>query len=171
METTVREPADTERLAAWVRDHGPAVRGYLFGLTRRWDLADDLSQEVFCRAWQAQARYREQGNPRGYLLTIADRLACDHHRRDRRETSLEEYQRPVVFDPAQKLVNDETAKQLGLALDRLSPLQRRVLLMRYYGQLSFQEIADALDCPLSTALSHCHRGLRTLRDELVKEEL
>jgi RNA polymerase sigma-70 factor (ECF subfamily) len=61
----------------------------------------------------------------------------------------------------------EEAEQLHLALDRLTPPQQRVLLLRYFGQLSFQEIAAVTECRLSTTLSHCHRGLRALRKLLV----
>ena len=72
---------DEQLFADWVRDHGRAVRGFLLAMVRRPDVADDLSQEVFCRAWQARSRYREQGNARAYLLRIADRLVCDRGRR------------------------------------------------------------------------------------------
>ena len=43
-----------ERLAQWVREHARAVRGYLLGMVRRPDVADDLLQDVFQRAWQAR---------------------------------------------------------------------------------------------------------------------
>jgi DNA-directed RNA polymerase specialized sigma24 family protein len=43
------------------------------------------------------------------------------------------------------------------------------LLLRYYGQLGFAEIADEIRCPLSTTLSHCRRGLETLRAILVEK--
>jgi RNA polymerase sigma-70 factor, ECF subfamily len=55
-------------------------------------------------------------------------------------------------------------------LDRLSPPQRRVLLLRYYGQFTFAEIAEMIDCPLNTTLSHCRRGLEALRALLVEKE-
>src|SRR3954463_2200322 len=75
------------RLARWVREHGAAVRGYLLGLVRRADVADDLLQEVFQRAWQARDRYEDQGYERAFLLRIADRLVIDKSRRSRREVN------------------------------------------------------------------------------------
>ena len=56
------------------------------------------------------------------------------------------------------------------ALDQLSVPQRRVLLLRYYGDMSFEEIAATLECPLNTALSHCRRGLLALRRLLSGEQ-
>ena len=56
---------DAELLSRWVGEHGGAVRAFLLGLVRRPDVADDLLQEVFRRAWQARHRYQEQGRASG----------------------------------------------------------------------------------------------------------
>jgi RNA polymerase sigma-70 factor, ECF subfamily len=171
-----QSPDDASLWAAWVHRHGRAVRGYLLGMLRRHDLADDLMQEVFCRAWQARDRYQEEGTARAYLLRIADRLVVDHHRRAGREFTIAEESwkeiEPVqpAASPDETLVQQEAFGQLTVTLDSLPPLQRRVLLLRYYGELSFAEIAALLECPLSTALSHCHRGLLTLRKLLVETD-
>jgi RNA polymerase sigma-70 factor (ECF subfamily) len=139
-------------------------------------LADDLTQEVFCRAWQARDRYREQGLARAYLLRIADHLAVDHHRKSGREVNLgdeawkqiEPVEQAGGVDDA--LQRQEVFNQLAFTLDRLSPQQRRVLLLRYYGELSFAEIAEMMECPINTILSYCHRGLHTLRSLLVETD-
>jgi len=150
------------------------VRGYLLAIVRRAELADELTQEVFFRAWQARKRYREEGSARAYLLRIADRLACDRGRKAGREINLDEEKwqqiEPAGRDqePADTLARREAATQLTAALQTLSPPQRRVLLLRYYGQLSFAEIAEIINCPLNTALSHCRRGLLALRKLLVE---
>jgi RNA polymerase sigma-70 factor (ECF subfamily) len=165
---------ENDRFADWGREHGPAVRGYLLAMVRRPEVADDLTQEVFCRAWQARGRYREQGTARAYLLRIADRLLCDRHRRRGREVTLDDehwkQMEPAsrAVDPPEAAARAEAVGQLTAALDCLSPTQRRVLLLRYYGQLSFAEIAETVGCPLNTALSHCRRGLMALRKLLVE---
>lgn len=162
-------------MAKWVREHGSAVRGYLLGIVRRSEDADDLAQEVFCRAWQSRERYREQGHARSYLLRIADRLACDRIRRRRPETTLTEegWQHHEPWsdgqDPAAQAVAREAARRLAAALDQLLPIQRRVLLLRYYGQLTFAQIAQTLGCPLNTALSHGRRGLEVLRRQFAED--
>ena len=170
-----RNTDDEQLFAGWVREHAKAVRGFLLAMVRRPDVADDLSQEVFRRAWQARGRYDEQGNARAYLLRIANRLACDRGRRPETTVNLDVdgWRRYEPADPAAEpsravLVAEET-EQLTAALDRLSPVQRQVLLLRFYGQLSFAEIAMEVDCPLNTTLSHCRRGLETLRKMLVEK--
>jgi RNA polymerase sigma-70 factor (ECF subfamily) len=169
------ETSEADRFGEWVRRHGRAVRGYLLAMVRRPDVADDLAQEVFCRAWQARDRYREQGTPRAYLIRIADRLLCDRGRRAGRETTLDTETwkglEPVSrnADPFRAAADAEAIEQLAAAMERLSDVQRRVLLLRYYGQLAFSEIAQTVGCPLNTTLSHCRRGLQMLRRLLVEE--
>ncbi len=162
-------PGDGERLALWVREHGAAVRGYLVGIVRRADVADDLTQEVFWRAWRSRDRYREAGTPRAYLLKIADRLAWDHGRVSRREVHLDEETWNQVepaselAGPAEEAAANESQQELAEALGALSPMQRRVVLLRFYGGLEFSEIARQCESPLGTVLSHCHRGLQAIR--------
>jgi len=165
-----------QRFEEWVREHAKAVRGFLLALVRRGDLADDLCQEVFCRAWQGRERYVEQGKPRAYLLQIANRLVLDRGRRREPKTNLDT-EAWIAFeplspapDPSRAAALSEQVDLLHAALDRLAPMQQRVLLLRYYGQMEFQEIADTLQMPLSTALSHCRRGLEALRKQLVEEK-
>jgi RNA polymerase sigma-70 factor, ECF subfamily len=168
---------DEEHLFAdLVREHGRAVRGFLWAALRRQDVVDELSQEVFCRAWQARSSYREQGAARAYLLRIADRLVCDRGRRNGRQVNLDQdgwkQHEPIyrAADPPTTAIRVEENKQLAAALDQLSPPQQRVLLLRYYGQFTFAEIAEMIDCPLNTTLSHCRRGLESLRTLLVEKE-
>ncbi len=175
MSSQSRQTDDTQRFAAWGREHGNAVRGYLLAMVRRVDVAEDLTQEVFCRAWQARRRYREQGNARAYLLRIADRLLCDRGRKAGREITLDEEHwkqiEPVsrAAEPSASVSRAEMARRLTTALESLSAVQRRVLLLRYYGELSFAEIARVIGCPLNTTLSHARRGLSALRKLFVED--
>src|SRR4051812_46482046 len=77
-------------IATWVRDPARAVRGYVLGLVRRADIADDLVQEVFQRAWQSRDRYCDSGHERAFLLKIADRLVIDRSRRVGREINVDD---------------------------------------------------------------------------------
>lgn len=175
MKSTPTAGDERERLACWVRLHAQAIRGLLFGLLRRDDLADDLLQETFRKAWQARDRYVDEGRERAYLLRIADRLAVDHVRRSKhQETTIDDQSwrsaEPAARDrPAdQALLEAEDQNCLNEALQLLSEPQRRVLLLRYFGELEFAEIAATMECPLGTVLSHCHRGLAKLRQQLVE---
>jgi RNA polymerase sigma-70 factor, ECF subfamily len=65
--------------------------------------------------------------------------------------------------PPESFEKHEGQEELTRALDGVTSVQKRVLLLRYFGDLSFEEIAETVGCPLGTALSHCRRGLLTLR--------
>ncbi len=176
METSSEHLSPDELLASWVREHSAAIRGYALALVRRQDVADDVLQEVFRRAWQVRDSFRRQGQDRAFLIRIADHLVCDRARRMGRELNLDEagwqVREPTAeeTDPAAIVQWREAEQDLTAALDQLSPGQRRVLLMRYFGGLEFAEIAEQLGCPLNTALSHCRRGLQTLRKLLVSHQ-
>lgn len=170
--TANADRAARERLRGWLAEHGPAVRGFLavslrqLGLPR--DMADDLLQEVFARAWQARTRYQEDGRARGYLLQIADRLVIDAARRGRSVVAkaawLGGFDLPAPqAEPAAALDREESSQRLHAALATLSEPQRRTLLLRYFGDLPFAEIATTLGLPLNTVLSHCRRGLLALK--------
>src|SRR6478609_2747382 len=136
-----------DRMARWVQEHARAIRGYLLGVVRRVADADDLVQETFRRAWEARDRYREQGQERAYLLRIADRLACDRLRKRGREVQLDadgwQAREPRVHEePHLRLDQAEMSGQLQAALNALSEMQRRVLLLRYFGELEFAAIAE-----------------------------
>ena len=168
-------PTDS-RIEEWIEQYGPSVRGYLRAMTGRPDVADDLWQEVFQRAWRAGQRYREIGSARAFLVRIADRLLCDHARSRKRREAVEvqldaagwrEFDPPEGGPPPSRALEvGEANRRLWAALDSLSPSQRRVLLLRYYGELSFAEIAQLVDRPLNTVLSDCRRGLGALRKTL-----
>jgi RNA polymerase sigma-70 factor (ECF subfamily) len=168
---TILQP-DHLRVTSWVHEHGQAVRGFVFALVRRDDVADDLVQEVFRRAWQARDRYEENGCARAYLLRIADRLVCDRARHEGREITLDQLTWEEMEpsdrrrEPPSAMDWHESQQAIRKALAGLTPSQRRVLLLRYYGNLSFAEIAEQLECPLGTALSHCRRGLLAMRKQI-----
>jgi RNA polymerase sigma-70 factor, ECF subfamily len=168
-------PGEADRLTRWVSEHGNTLLSFLMVQLRNRPEAEDVLQDVFCRAWRARGRYIDQGHERAYLWRIADRLLRDRSRRLRRQmiadtnvaaTSDEQDYDPI--DPATILPLDQLARaedrhQLAQAIDTLSDAQRRTLLLRYYGQLEFHEIADIMELPLNTVLSHARRGLLSLR--------
>jgi RNA polymerase sigma-70 factor (ECF subfamily) len=162
-------------LLAMLEQHGPSVLGYLLALLPDRQQAEDVLQETFLRAWQARHRYAESGRQRAWLLRIAHRRALDRLRRNRREAAHAARRwrlgpgQPPVPSPAAVLVQEEAQAQVREALGALSPQQRQALLLRYYGELGFDEIARLMACPLNTVLSHARRGLLALRKLLVEE--
>lgn len=160
------------RLVEWVHRYADGLRRYVWSQVRDRTRAEDLVQEVFLRAWRRRDAYVHDGREQAFLFRIADRLVIDQHRGRRREQSWGD-----TFDPMDPRT-DEAVNRITVAEDRdrlvdamntLSEAQRRVLLLRYFGEMTFAEIAQAMECPLGTALSHAKRGLARIRELLADQ--
>ena len=171
--TATRDLSET-CLTDWVMEHANSLRGYLSSLTHDAAVAEDLLQETFLRSLATSGGLRRTGKGTGVLIpdcgSAGDRPSPssigsegDSPLSDDREDAQSE-------QPIEGLLRQERRAQLEAAMRNLTPIQQRVLLLRYFGELSFEEIALVVGCPLGTALSHGHRGLEQLRKILVKND-
>jgi len=142
-------------------EHSAAVMAILHGAVGR-DGAEDCFQETFLSALRAYPKLKDDGNLRGWLLTIAHRKAIDHHRARGRA--------PVpVAEPAERAAADgipEPDDGLWAAVGSLPPKQRAAVALRYGSDLPHNEIAAALGCSPEAARRSLHEGLKRLREEL-----
>lgn len=100
-------------------------------------------------------------NPRAWVLTIAHRKAMDHFRaRKRAPVPVDELPERGVEDP------EPADRSIWLRVGALPPKQRAAVLLRYAGDLSHREVADALDISEDAARRNAFEGLRTLRQEM-----
>jgi RNA polymerase sigma factor (sigma-70 family) len=140
--------------------HADEVMGILRGAVGR-DGAEDCFQETFLAALRAYPSLRDDGNLRGWLLTIAHRKAIDHHRaRGRRPVPLAEPPEVAVADP------ERPDERVWEAVGALPPKQRAAVALRYGSDLPHAEIAAALGCSPEAARRNLHEGLKRLRKEL-----
>lgn len=141
--------------------------------------AEDLTQEVFVRVVRMIGEYTEQGQFDAWLFRIASNLARDCIRKKQRTPTvlsseiseegevLEEVESSklrIAPPPEQALVKAEDMDLLSRSLEKLPQVEREVVLLRHYGQLSFAEIAEYMGTPIGTALARAHRGLEKLRE-------
>ena len=166
--------AKNQQITTWTAQYGGLVRGYLMSMVRRADVADDLSQEVFLNAWKGLDLYTEQGEAKAYLMKIAYRVVCNAKRRRSMEVNVDDETWTAIdpvdasSDPAQKIHQAELNATLSAVLDQLSEAEKKVLTLRYFGEMKFNEIADLIELPLNTVLSHARRGLARMRDIMQK---
>jgi DNA-directed RNA polymerase specialized sigma24 family protein len=120
-------------------------------------VAEEIGQEAFLRLYRNFADVR---NPGGFLRTTAVRLCLTW--RDR--TSAEAARWRAVTDPGP--VGDPGLDGIWDALARLRPDRRVALVLRFYEDLPYEEIAAVTGCRVSTARTRVHRGLADLRREL-----
>ena len=169
---------DPEAFRSLVREYETPLFSFLCHRLGNRAEAEDAFAEVCVRIWRAIGDYRAQGRLKAWVFTIAHRCALDRAEkaRRRREDSMDaedEAGRPLSeglasSEPgpeAEAAAQDERAR-IERAIAALPEPQKQVFLLREYGGLSFAEAADAMDCPLSTALARMRYALGRLRAEL-----
>ena len=154
--------------------HHRELFGFLCRMTGDRELAADLVQEVFLRAWKHRKSYRSVGSVRGWLYQIARNLRSDAQRRADRDLLLE---RGLDWDetdprpePIRGLVASERLGVLSRALVRLPESQREILVLARVQGLSYGELSELYGCSVGALRVRLSRALRRLRELIEKEE-
>ena len=147
----------------------------LVDLLRGGDLkAEELHQQTWLSVLEHIAKFDATagGGFKAWLFRIATNKANDHWRSSGRERAAKEGMRLVAENEAPEagagLEATEQQEKLRRAIDQLPEAQKQVLLLRYYSNLKFVEIAQMLGCPLNTALGRMHKAMLKLK-QLMEE--
>ena len=142
--------------------------------------ARDVAQETFLRAFRALGGFKGQAKFSSWLYRITLNLCRDWIRRERRSNVAPVPEGIDIIELAGEATPTETIedlvsrKQLGEAVAKAMALlpdeQRTAIILKEYHGLTFQEIADLLDCPLSTVKTRLYQGLTVLRRHLHQAE-
>ena len=144
-------------------------------------IAEDLLQDTFIKALKTikKGKYNEQGKFLPWIVRIAHNLAIDYFRKERRYPT-------VVLEEGTNLLNTlnfaedsiesaqikkETYSKLRILIQKLPEKQREVLIMRHYAEMSFQEIANATNVSVNTALGRMRYALINLRKQMKKYKI
>ena len=140
----------------------------IFGFFRRRVFAsahaEELTQETFLALFRAAARYQPRALFRTYLYAIGFQILRAHRRKAAFRATFFG-QRAYLPDPG-KHDATESALWVRRAIEKLDPVDREILLLREFEQLSYAEIADLLELPLNTVRSRLFRARTALRDLL-----
>lgn len=166
---------DQQAFALLYRRHQRPIHSLIRHLTGDDEIAADLTQDTFVKAWDAMPRLRATNAFGGWLRIIATNLVRDRGRRRRPESTITD----STFEGGPELdVADEgplLEEQLGLqqlqhhirdAVTRLPEPQRVVVIMHHLEDIPVAEIAVALGIPLGTVLSRLARGRMALKRRL-----
>jgi RNA polymerase sigma-70 factor (ECF subfamily) len=138
--------------------------------------ARDVAQETFLRAFRALKGFKGQAKFSSWLYRITLNLCRDWIRRERRTPVAQAPEGADIIELAgeanpsesiEDLVSrHELGRAVGKAMAQLPEDQRTAIILKEYHGLTFQEIADLLDCPLSTVKTRLYQGLSVLRKQL-----
>ena len=168
-----------------VHRYGDSVLGYLIKMTGDKEQAEDLFQETFKRVHEKSHTFKG-AEFKSWLFRIATNITYDGFRKKQRTESkclkanfsTEDGDDPVsmatadnTFNPSVATVKAEQVEQVRHAVESLPDKQKAALVLAYYQQLSYREVALALDCSVGTVKTQMYRALKTLAQKLPEVEL
>jgi len=145
------------------------VYNYLLRLTRNREDALDLTQDVFLKAYQNLRKLDDPARFAPWLYRIAHNEAYSMFRK-RPETDVDEIEpertETEISVAGSSVFPIELSLSVAAALDRLSPEQREAVVLKVYQGFKFDEMAEVLECPVSTVKSRLYTALDLLKAEL-----
>ena len=151
------------------------IYSYILFIVHDRETAEDLFQDTFVKAiaYMQDGRYTTSGKFAGWLMRIAHNTVMDWYRNlaqfhfveANKDNDLSNVSDPslVVGNIENQYVNSQTLKDVRRLLDMLPMIQREVVYMRFYQQLSFKEIAETTNCSINTALGRMRYAVLNMR--------
>lgn len=158
------------------------IFSYIMFILHDADVSEDIFQETFMKAIITiqQGRYTENGKFQAWLTRIAHNLVIDYFRQNRNENfiSSEDVEYDVFnnvslsdIDIETEIIQDQVLSDVRLLVKNLPSVQKEVVYMRYYQNLSFKEIAEITGVSINTALGRMRYALLNLRRMAVKHKV
>ncbi|MDR0505520.1 MAG: sigma-70 family RNA polymerase sigma factor [Dysgonamonadaceae bacterium] len=154
--------------------HKNSVYSYIYFIVRNKEMAEDIFQETFVKAIMTikQGRYTENGKFRAWINRIAHNLIIDNYRQERNEQVISNDECEIdLFNNAKlsdgtvedAIVKTQILDDVKKLINYLPETQREVLVLRYYQDMSFKEIADITGVSINTALGRMRYAILNMR--------
>ncbi|PIY68840.1 RNA polymerase subunit sigma-24 [Candidatus Roizmanbacteria bacterium CG_4_10_14_0_8_um_filter_39_9] len=138
-----------------------------FRVGQKQELAEDLSETVFTKAWENITKFKEhRGTLKAWLYMIAKNVVVDHYRKAKPTIALDENITGVNSVIETEIEKNEDIRQLMSCLNQLTTEQKQVITMKYIEDMSNQEIAQILNKQEDAVRALQHRALQKLRELL-----
>lgn len=165
---------NNEAFDALLLRHQSRVYNYIYQMVKDRNLADDIFQETFVKAINTirQGRYTDNGKFQAWINRIARNLVIDFFRQEKVEASVSAddgnfdvlNRKDLSEDTIEDVMIDTQIKSdIRMLIRNLPKAQRQVLVMRYYQNLSFKEIAEKTGVSINTALGRMRYAILNMR--------
>ena len=166
---TRAQNGDRSAFSELVCIHARGVLNVIYRMCGDQQFAEDVAQETFIQAWMHLSSYRPQTRLRNWLYRIAVNTATDRFRKEKRilPQDIEDLSlRDEQPGPESLVSQQERAALVQKAVLSLPEASRAVLVLREYEEMSYHEIADALNIPVGTVMSRLNYARKLLKDNL-----
>ena len=162
---------NVEAFGLLVEKYKESLYSFILYSVKNEAAAQDIYQDTLVTVLTKLKNYREEGNFKAWLFTVARNKVTDYFRANSRTVSLPEDTSADIF-PSSENTEKEVSSKIALdnilaQIEALPEKDREIILLRQY--LSFKEIAEVLDCPLGTALARLNRAIKKLQKSLGEE--
>jgi len=173
---------DENSLAILVERHQSKIYGYIYSKVSDRDLTEDIFQETFFKVihtLKSKKYYNEEGKFLSWVLRIANNLIVDKFRNDKKMFMKRDTEEFSIFSGItdnspnieSELIKNQVDTDLKKIIEKLPQDQKEVLMMRYYSDMSFKEIADITGVSVNTTLGRMRYAITNLRKVIEKNQI
>ncbi|WP_313893028.1 RNA polymerase sigma factor [Psychrobacillus sp.] len=146
--------------------------GTILRMTKNPHDAQDLVQEAFIKVYDQLDKYDKKGSFSGWLYRVAINHCMDEFRKKRykmKQVEIDEEKVVHVNHPEVIYLKNEKSRQLERLIATLPKDERMIILLRYVNELSYSEISELVEVPLSDVRNKLHRAKKKMRDTVKQE--
>ena len=170
-----------EAMSILVDRHKSRIFTTIYLIVKDRYIAEDILQDVFIKTINIikQKKYNEQGKFLPWILRIAHNQAIDHFRKEKRNPKITLADGSDIFNclkfsedfSESENISKDSKRFLKKTIENLPEKQKQVLIMRHYMDMSFQEIAEATNVSINTALGRMRYALIALRKKIKPKQI
>jgi RNA polymerase sigma-70 factor (ECF subfamily) len=161
--------ADEAEFETAFREYYTTLYRVVFRVLKKEDASEDVVQDLFVKLWNKREGLRISGSLKAYLCQAAVNAAYDHLRKYKKEQNKEEVD--VLWERGgnqteEYIQGKEMEEMISEALEKLPPACRNVFILSREEEMSYKEIAEALNISVKTVENQMGKALKILREEL-----
>lgn len=173
---------DENALAILINRHQSKIYGYIYSKVSDRDVTEDIFQETFFKVihtLKSKKYYNEEGKFLSWVLRIASNLIIDKYRNDKKMPLNRDTDELLIFSRItddslnieRKLIKNQVEIDIKTIIEKLPHDQKEVIMMRYFLDMSFKEIADFTGVSVNTTLGRMRYAITNLRKVIEKNKI
>lgn len=151
-------------------EHADDLLAISYSYVKDWSMAEDVVQDVFFKYWQSQEQFRQDSSLKTYLTRAVINRSKDTLKSWRYKTHILTNDFFSIVKPKQRIIQQEEQHSIGHAVLSLPVELREIVILYFYKEFTYREIAELLRTPESTVRHRMEKAKKLLRAALLHEE-